>query len=121
MTTAEELLEHLNKVANRNYRPIKTNLNLIKRLFKLGYTAEDIRKVIELKTMEWRNNEIMAGYIRPSTLFRESNFEEYINFANTLEQSPELKKKFQEKYGSTATKENTARDTLEEIARMFQK
>lgn len=119
MNTPEELLEHLNKVANRNYRPIKTNLNLIQRLFKLGYTADDIRKVIELKTMEWRNNYFMAGYIRPSTLFRESNFEEYINFANALEQSPELLKKFQEKYGTSEKTTGNINSAFSNIDRMF--
>lgn len=119
MNTPEELLEHLNKVANRNYRPIKTNLNLIKRLFKLGYTAEDIRKVIELKTMEWRNNEVMAGYIRPSTLFRESKFEEYLNHAKLLENSPELLKKFTEKYGTSEKTTGNINSAFSNIDAMF--
>ena len=43
-----------------------------------GYTVDDFKKVIDIKAEEWLGTE-MDKYLNPSTLFRPSNFEKYLN------------------------------------------
>ena len=40
---------------------------------------DDILQVISRKIEDWENDEKMCKFLRPSTLFRKSNFENYIN------------------------------------------
>ena len=44
-----------------------------------GFTIEDCKKVIDIKVAQWLNDPKMNTYLRPSTLFRQSKFEEYLN------------------------------------------
>ena len=43
-----------------------------------GYSAEDLKRVIDIKTEEWKGTE-MDKYLRPGTLFSAAHFEEYLN------------------------------------------
>lgn len=96
-TPETEVLEYLKQVTGTNFRPIKSNLTLISTLFKSGYTQEEIIEVIQLKTVQWKNNPVMAPYLRPSTLFKLSNFDNYINEAELVKQNPQMyAKHFQE-------------------------
>ena len=47
-----------------------------------GHTLEDFKAVIDLKTAQWLNDPKMNGNLRPTTLFRPSNFEAYIQAVN---------------------------------------
>lgn len=76
--TARELLDFLNRKAERHYRPVKATLELIRARLHSGATAEQIRAVIAVKCREWRGRADMAQYLRPVTLFRASNFENYL-------------------------------------------
>jgi uncharacterized phage protein (TIGR02220 family) len=75
--TARSLLDFLNAKTGHGYRPVETNLNLIVARLKSGVTPQDIRSVIASKVRQWRPDPQMAPYLRPSTLFRASNFEQY--------------------------------------------
>jgi uncharacterized phage protein (TIGR02220 family) len=77
VSTARELLEFLNQKTGRYYRPVPVNLKLITARLDSGVSAQDIRSVIAMKTRQWRGRPDMAVYLRPSTLFRASNFEQY--------------------------------------------
>ena len=44
-----------------------------------GYTVEDCKKVIDIKTAQWLNDPENNKWLRPLTLFRPSNFEGYFN------------------------------------------
>lgn len=44
-----------------------------------GFTIEDCKKVIDIKTAQWLNDPENNKYLRPLTLFRPSNFEGYLN------------------------------------------
>lgn len=72
------------------FRPIKSNLTKITALLKAGFSEMDILEVIQLKTIQWKNNPKMAGYLCPTTLFRESNFEKYHNEVNQVKANPKL-------------------------------
>ena len=70
------VLEHLNMKAQRNYQPVKANLNLIQCRLK-EFTFEDCIRVIDIKTSQWINDKKMNAYLRPSTLFNATNFAQY--------------------------------------------
>jgi uncharacterized phage protein (TIGR02220 family) len=44
-----------------------------------GRTFEEFKHVIDTKTAQWRDDPKMCAFIRPSTLFRPGNFEDYLN------------------------------------------
>lgn len=53
----------------------------VARLLKLGYTAQDMVLVAKHRSKAWRHDSKMSAYLRPSTLFRPSKFEEYLPMA----------------------------------------
>ena len=73
---------HLNRRLGTNYRTdsIKT-LRLVRARFNQGFRLEDFVKVIDTKAREWKNNPEMAKFLRPSTLFSQGHFEEYLQQA----------------------------------------
>lgn len=74
------IIEYLNKKVNKRFSyKSESNRKLIKARFNEGYKLEDFLKVIDIKTNEWINDEKMKGYLQPSTLFRGSNFDKYLN------------------------------------------
>ncbi|ASN69370.1 putative DnaD protein [uncultured Caudovirales phage] len=78
--TYKEIIEYLNRNTGKkfNFRA-KANQELIKARFNEGYTKEDFLKVIDNKVSEWINVDSMKDYLQPSTLFRKSNFDKYLN------------------------------------------
>ncbi|WMU07970.1 hypothetical protein vBCtySFA88_00038 [Clostridium phage vB_CtyS-FA88] len=73
------IIIYLNNVLGTHFRNTDTNSKLIKKLFANKYAVDDIKFVIDNKFAEWHDNPKMAKYLRPSTLFRESNFDKYVN------------------------------------------
>lgn len=49
-----------------------------------GFTVDDFRRVIDAKVSDWAGDPQMERYLRPSTLFRPSNFEAYANQGASL-------------------------------------
>lgn len=75
----KEVVEYLNLKANRKYKPETAETKKLISARLKDYTVEDLKAVIDFKVGEWLENEKMNKFLRPSTLFRESNFENYIN------------------------------------------
>ena len=74
------IIEYLNNKVNKRFSyKSESNRKLIKARFNEGYKLEDFIKVIDIKTNEWINDEKMKNYLQPSTLFRGSNFDKYLN------------------------------------------
>ncbi|WP_158231584.1 conserved phage C-terminal domain-containing protein [Sporosarcina sp. P18a] len=46
---------------------------------KEGYTREDFIRVIDRKVSQWNHHPEYRAYLRPSTLFNPTNFENYLN------------------------------------------
>lgn len=73
-----KIIEYLNTVANKKF---KANTQATKSLIQARlkeYTLQDIKYVIDNKTAEWIDTD-MAKYLRPSTLFNATKFENYVN------------------------------------------
>jgi len=75
---AEEIIRDLNAKAGRGYRATKQVMVMIKALIIEGYILEDFMRVHEVKAAQWLADEKMALYLRPSTLYRKSHFDEYL-------------------------------------------
>lgn len=74
------IIEYLNNKVNKRFSyKSESNRKLIKARFNEGYKLEDFIKVIDIKTNEWINDDKMKNYLQPSTLFRGSNFDKYLN------------------------------------------
>lgn len=69
----KEVLTYFNKTTGKNFRVAKK----LKARLNEGYTLDDVKKVIDIKTAEWLNTD-MESYLRPDTLFSEK-FDSYLN------------------------------------------
>jgi len=79
---AKEILTYLNEKTGNTYRPVKENLSLITARMKGGATIEQIKAVIDAKVAEWKNDPERKKYLRPSTLFGATKFEQYLGQVN---------------------------------------
>lgn len=73
----DEIIDYLNQQAGTGFKHAKSHQRLINARLKEGHTAEDIKTVVDRKVTEWANTR-MAKYLRPSTLFSDTNFNNYI-------------------------------------------
>ena len=78
-------LAYLNHSVGKNYKYLEKNLKHIIARFNEGYTLEDFKQVIDVKTEEWKDNPEFFKYLRPETLFG-SKFDSYLN------QNPKISK-----------------------------
>ena len=74
-----EIVQHLNETLGTNYsHKTASTASAIKARLGDGYTLEDFKIVHVKKHSEWNGTE-QQRYLRPSTLYRPSKFEEYLN------------------------------------------
>jgi uncharacterized phage protein (TIGR02220 family) len=74
-----EIIDYLNQKTGSQYRASsRKTKEAINARWNEGNRLEDFKKVIDIKTAEWLNNDKMNSYLRPSTLFS-PKFEEYLN------------------------------------------
>ena len=84
MQKAERVLTFLNKLTKAKYKakspagdkPTAAAKLVIDRI-KEGYNKDDFEQIIRAKCDDWSGDDKMRQYLRPSTLFRKSNFEQY--------------------------------------------
>jgi len=76
--SAIEIIDYLNKLAGRKYKPVEANLKLIRARMKEGHSVDDIRGVVERKCKEWPPGHKMNEYLRPATLFNAEKFNNYV-------------------------------------------
>lgn len=69
---------YLNQVTNKRYKFVDKTKRLLLARFKEGYTLEDFKQVIDIKTAEWKDSPEFSKYLRPETLFG-SKFDGYLN------------------------------------------
>lgn len=69
------IIKHINNISGRNFT-VQGNADYIHPRLKEGYTKEQCIQVINKK---WDDPDFNRKYFRPSTLFRKSKFEGYLN------------------------------------------
>ena len=94
-----EILNNLNEITGSKFRPIKSNLTKIKALLKAEFTPQ-----------------AMAGYLCPTTLFRESNFEKYYNEVQQVKANPKL---YGEYFKSINKIPTSAADNADDLAELY--
>ena len=83
----DTIIRYLNEKTGRNYKAKtdKTRKCIHARLGE-GFTVDDFKAVIDIKTKQWLKDEKMNEYLRPETLFG-TKFEGYLNqIPKTVEQ-----------------------------------
>lgn len=75
----EDIISYLNEKASKSYKhkTAKTRTYINAR-FKDGFTIDDFKQVIDIKTAQWLTDSNMNQYLRPETLFG-TKFEGYLN------------------------------------------
>ncbi|MGV0167630.1 phage replisome organizer N-terminal domain-containing protein [Furfurilactobacillus sp. WILCCON 0119] len=86
----QSVVDYLNEKTGKHFKHTAANKTAIMARHKEGYTADDMRKVIDSKTAEWLKDTKMNKFLQPSTLFRASKFEGYVNNLPAQEQSSSM-------------------------------
>lgn len=74
----KQIVDYLNDRTGKHYRLGKNVRKLINARLSEGYTVDDFKTVIDHKVASWKGTE-MEQYLRPSTLFAPSHFDDYLN------------------------------------------
>ena len=75
----KEVISLYNAITGQNRREAVDIISMIRARLAEGRTVDDFKKVITKKYNQWREDEKMCKFIRPSTLFRPGNFDDYLN------------------------------------------
>lgn len=83
----KKIIEYLNQKADKKFKTTASkHKTFIKARWNEGNRLEDFKKVIDLKTAEWKDDPKMNKYLRPSTLFS-NKFDNYLNETPTSNNS----------------------------------
>lgn len=75
-----EIVEYLNFKTGKQFKSSsKKTREHISARWNEGHRLIDFKKVIDVKAEQWLGDSKMESYLRPSTLFRPGNFENYLN------------------------------------------
>jgi len=80
LDVAHSVIQYLNDKTGKQFKSQSAaTRKFINGRIKEGYTKEDFIRVIDLKTKQWLNRHEFSAFLRPSTLFNATNFENYVN------------------------------------------
>ena len=80
-----EIIDYLNRRMGTSYKPDSKGIKaILDPCLKDGYTVEDCKTVIDNMILAWGSDDKMRQYIRPSTLFRPSHIDSYLNYRQTV-------------------------------------
>lgn len=77
---AQRVINRLNKSCDKNFRAAEGTLKPILMRLKT-HPVTDLELVVDYKAAEWLNDPKMRQFLQPSTLFRPSKFDEYLDCA----------------------------------------
>lgn len=85
-----EVIEFMNKLYGRNFNPASdyATKGLKERL--KDYTKEQIKLVVANRYTEWKDDAVMEKHLNPTTIFRPSKFDKYIEEAERTNQGRSL-------------------------------
>ncbi|WP_269049444.1 conserved phage C-terminal domain-containing protein [Sporosarcina sp. G11-34] len=73
------VVDYLNEKTSKQFKASsKATERLVKGRIHEGYKLGDFKKIIDLKAREWLNDLHWQKYLRPSTLFNATHFENYL-------------------------------------------
>jgi uncharacterized phage protein (TIGR02220 family) len=74
----KEVIHYLNKKAEKNFRNTNASAKFIVARRKESYSLDDFKRVIDVKCSQWINTDF-DKFLRPSTLFNATKFQEYLS------------------------------------------
>ena len=87
-----DIIDYLNEKTGSHFKPTsKSTQRLINGRLSENYSIDDFKHVIDVKTLEWKNDSKMSKYLTPDTLFNASKFEKYVNQKLPQNSSPNSK------------------------------
>ena len=76
----DEIIKYLNDKIGSHFKPTsKSTQRLINGRLSENYSIDDFKHVIDVKSLEWKNDSKMSKYLTPDTLFNATKFEKYLN------------------------------------------
>ncbi|OWK99285.1 hypothetical protein AP75_02005 [Kaistella haifensis DSM 19056] len=105
-----EILTMLNDLAGKRFKPIKSNIAPISARLKDGYTVQELKEIVQVKTLDWKNNEVMNQHLCPTTLFRPGNTDKYLNYILSIKANPKQYAKYFAKLNKTRSSANRTDD-----------
>jgi len=92
----KEIVDYLNKKTRNKYRSSGSKTkSLIKARFNEGFSLDDFKAVIDVKSSQWVNDQKMNKFLRPETLFS-NKFESYLNENNVKPNNTDMRNMTQE-------------------------
>ena len=87
----KEIINYFNDKTGRNFKAKSKNTRkLLRDVLAMDYEIADIKEVIDKMVDVWGDSEKWRGYLRPKTIFKPDNFEDYFNTSSDL-----LKKRYE--------------------------
>jgi phage replication O-like protein O len=77
-----DVISYLNEKANKRFKNTPAIHKNINARIKEGHSIDDLKAVIDHKSIQWGQDRQMIAYLRPSTLFSAKNFESYLSIVN---------------------------------------
>ena len=74
---AKELLDFLNKVTGKNFRPVEANMKLIKARLR-EYEIAELKAMVANQATQWKYDGDRSQYLRPATLFNATKCAQYV-------------------------------------------
>ena len=100
----EDVIQHLNKKADKSFKNTKSNNKHISARLNEGFTVEDMKLVIDYTVSEWKgkvfnNGKNGSDYLRPSTLFN-GKFDERLQLAKEKSSKKQVREEPKEEQDS---------------------
>lgn len=112
---ADKAIDYLNERAGTRFRHSKQSRKYIRARIREGATIEECYLVIDNKASKWVHDPEMSEYLRPSTLFRPSHFEEYLSVAIRWHEGGRVRTEHEKLAGAKALAER-GRIALRQVA-----
>lgn len=102
----KEVIDYLNTKANTSFKATtKETMQFVLARQKVdGWELEDFKLVVDFKVNDWGKDDRMKQYICPSTLFRASNAEKYMQAAKAWKESCKVGQNGQIRYSKEEPK-----------------
>ena len=80
---AEKVIQYLNDKTGSKFRATPSHTKFIDARIAEGATPQDLIAVINRKCLEWLDDPKFSQYLRPSTLFNATKFNDYVGQLDT--------------------------------------
>ena len=74
---ALEILEFLNHLTGKKYKPVPATMTMIRARLK-EFSLQELKTMVVRKNREWRSDDKLSKYIRPATLFNATRCNNYV-------------------------------------------